>query len=134
MCCSVGWLLLSNILKPDERVEARVYDALKGKKHLLLDVREKVQFDICNLEGSINVPFSALQGKALVDGDMEWIPSDLPDDVPIYLVCRLGNDSQIITQKMKEAGFDKNGRRYIGDIKGGLKAWREQVDSSWPEY
>jgi adenylyltransferase/sulfurtransferase len=123
-----------NILKPDERVQAQVYDELKRKKHLLVDVREKVQFDICNLEGSINIPFSRLQGKSLADGEVGWIPGDLPDDAPIYVICRLGNDSQVITRKLKEGGFDKNGRRYIGDIKGGLKAWKEQVDASWPEY
>jgi adenylyltransferase/sulfurtransferase len=49
------------------------------------------------------------------------------------VVCRLGNDSQVVARKLKESGLDKNGR-YIGDIRGGLKAWKEQVDSSWPEY
>jgi adenylyltransferase/sulfurtransferase len=125
-----------NILAPEERVEAREYERRKGKEHLLVDVREKVQFDICSLEGSINVPFSTLQGARVGDGVQErpaWIPEPLPPDAPIYVVCRLGNDSQVVARKLKESGLDKNGR-YIGDIKGGLKAWKEQVDSSWPEY
>jgi adenylyltransferase/sulfurtransferase len=122
-----------NILGPDERVEAREYEKEMGKEHLLVDVREKVQFDICSLEGSINVPFSTLQGAGRDEGRPAWIPESLPLDAPIYVVCRLGNDSQVVARKLKEKGLDKNGR-YIGDIKGGFKAWKEQVDSSWPEY
>ncbi|PVH85785.1 molybdenum cofactor synthesis protein-like protein [Cadophora sp. DSE1049] len=132
-----------NILTPEERIEARQYhdlffsDKNKKKEHLLLDVREKVQFDICNLPNSINVPFSALQGnKPVASAESEkpvWLPHGLPDDAPIYVVCRLGNDSQVVARKLKESGLGKEGR-YIGDIRGGLKAWREQVDGSWPEY
>lgn len=127
------------ILGPEERIEAKEYERLKkekGSDHLLVDVREKVQFDICNLEGSINVPFSSFQGSHATAVEIEkpnWIPQTLPADAPIYVVCRLGNDSQVVTRKLKERGLDKGGR-YIGDIKGGLKSWKEEVDSSWPEY
>jgi len=62
-----------------------------------------------------------------------WVPETLPPDAPIYLVCRLGNDSQVVARKLKDSGLDKDGR-YIGDIKDGLKAWKEQVDCSWPDY
>ncbi|CZR51019.1 related to molybdenum cofactor biosynthetic protein [Phialocephala subalpina] len=128
-----------SILGPEERVEAREYETIrkeKGAGHLLVDTREKVQFDICNIEGSINVPISTLQGNRALAAEGElpsWLPETLPPDSPIYVVCRLGNDSQVVTRKLKESGLDKNGR-YIGDIKGGLKAWKQQVDSSWPEY
>lgn len=127
------------ILKPEERIEAKDLKASREEqreKHLLVDVREKVQFDICNLEGSINVPFSKVQGTRLGGREKEadWIPKSLPNDAPIYVVCRLGNDSQVVARKLKEAGLDRDGERYIGDIKGGFKSWKEQVDSSWPEY
>lgn len=123
-----------NILRPEERIQASEYTTLKAKEHLLLDVREKVQFDICSLEGSINIPFSTLQGRSLADGEVGWIPENLADDAPIYVVCRLGNDSQVIARKLKDGGWDREGKRWVGDIKGGLKAWKEQVDGSWPEY
>ncbi|KUJ22686.1 uncharacterized protein LY89DRAFT_636901 [Mollisia scopiformis] len=128
-----------SILGRDERIEAKEYAKLKTENrtdHLLVDVREKVQFDICSIEGSVNVPFSSFQGSRFKEGDGKqptWIPQSLPPDAPIYVVCRLGNDSQVVTKRLKESGLNKNGR-YIGDIKGGLKSWKEQVDSSWPEY
>jgi len=120
------------ILQAEERVEAKEYDdvKVKGKEHVLVDVREKVQFDICHLEGSVNVPFSRFQGGKM---DENWIPEGVKEDTPIYVVCRLGNDSQVVARKLKNAGMGSGGR-WIGDIKDGLKAWREQVDSEWPEY
>ncbi|KAG0651098.1 Sulfurtransferase uba4 [Hyphodiscus hymeniophilus] len=122
-----------DVLNPEERISASDFRDLKNKG-LLVDVREKVQFDICSLEGSINVPFSTIQGKTFGEADVGWIPQDLPEDAPIYVVCRLGNDSQVVTRRLKEGGFGHGEKRYIGDIKGGLKAWKEQVDASWPEY
>jgi adenylyltransferase and sulfurtransferase len=136
-----GELAPVDILLPEERISAKKYAELKGngkEEHLLVDVREKVQFDICNIEGSINIPFSEIQGSPMLrsgQGDPpDWLPPDLPPCAPIYVVCRLGNDSQIVTKKFKDIGLDCNGTRYIADIKGGLKAWREQVDGSWPAY
>lgn len=125
-----------SILQPEERIEAKEYRELrKGEgAHVLLDVREKVQFDICNLEGSINVPFSTFQGGRPLAKEGEqpsWLPEKFAPDSSIYVVCRLGNDSQVVTRKLKESGL---GTREIKDIKGGLKSWKEQVDGSWPEY
>ncbi|KAG9236279.1 molybdenum cofactor synthesis protein-like protein [Amylocarpus encephaloides] len=128
------------ILKPEERIEAKEYLELEQdseKTHVLLDVREKVQFDICSLENSINIPSSSFQGtrsSSLQEGKPSWLPETVRADASIYVICRLGNDSQIVTQKLKEAGLDNNGKRAIKDIRGGLKAWKEQVNPSWPEY
>lgn len=127
-----------NILADEERVEASVYaeKKRKGENHLLVDVREKVQFDICSLEGSINIPFSSFSKRKQNEEKEErpaWIPEDLPADAPIYVVCRLGNDSQVVAKRLLDAGLGGEGR-YVGDIKGGLKSWKAQVDDEWPDY
>jgi adenylyltransferase and sulfurtransferase len=136
-----GEVMPVKLLSPEERVSAKDYARLKeaGKKyHILVDVREKVQFDICSIPGSINVPFSSFQGGPVAgfgnEASPDWLPPFLPPCAPIYVVCRLGNDSQVVAKKLKEAGLDENGSRYIGDIQGGFKAWREEVDGSWPDY
>lgn len=65
-------------LSPDERISARDYDQARsgnsdinssavdtadtsrGAQHILVDVREKVQFDLAHLDGSVNIPFSEI--------------------------------------------------------------------------
>ncbi|KAM0274482.1 hypothetical protein ACHAPA_000582 [Fusarium lateritium] len=122
------------LLKPNERVTAKEYDALsksEDKETLLVDVREREHFDLCNLPGSINIPisrFMSARGEATPEG---W-PSDLSPSTPIYFVCRVGNDSQIAAQKLKDVGLGNNGERFIGDISGGIKSWKDTVDPSVP--
>ncbi|KAL1963496.1 hypothetical protein VTN77DRAFT_8077 [Rasamsonia byssochlamydoides] len=146
------------LLSPEERISPREYQPLhlSSEPFTLIDVRDKVQFEICNLENSINIPISTILNEkkrekaeapnaessdsSEQDKDKHW-PSWLPPSVtatdsksPIYVVCRLGNDSQLAVRKLKELGLDRQGERFIGDIRGGLKAWKEEVDPEWPEY
>ncbi|KAK7186303.1 hypothetical protein DPSP01_009307 [Paraphaeosphaeria sporulosa] len=128
------------------RLDVNPFTGLEPSKdsHILVDVREKVQFDLCNLEGSVNVPFSAVTSLPVggrngtaneSDPEAGWV-SELRQhaDKPIFVVCRRGNDSQITVKKMKELGLDNGGQRWIGDIRGGLHAWRDNVDKDFPEY
>ncbi|OTA98498.1 hypothetical protein M426DRAFT_109555 [Hypoxylon sp. CI-4A] len=130
-----------NVLKPDERISASEYNDIFAKdpdrEHLLLDVREKEHFNIASVPGAVNVPFSTLQSRSKpnVDGERsrpEYIPESLPADAPIYVVCRVGNDSQLVTQRLKELGLDGGGGRFVGDIKGGMLAWKHEVDGTLP--
>jgi adenylyltransferase and sulfurtransferase len=127
-----------NLLSPEERITALAYAKEQEKPHVLVDVREKVQFDLCHLEGSLNVPYSGIVGNQRGDGTgvdprlMSLLGDE--DPKPIYVVCRLGNDSQIAVKQFKQLGLDAGGSRWIGDVKGGLKAWREDVDPEFPYY
>ncbi|KAJ5924945.1 MoeZ/MoeB [Penicillium verhagenii] len=156
-----GSASLPPLLGPDERLSPQEYRQLHPKSanrgpeqsssgsHSIIDVRDQTQFGICNLENSINIPISKILAsmpnptdrKAQGDHPDFQMPSWLPQDIvssksndPIYVVCRLGNDSQIAVRKMKDLGLDQNGQRYIGDIRGGFRAWREQIDPDWPDY
>ncbi|KAF2638307.1 hypothetical protein P280DRAFT_471416 [Massarina eburnea CBS 473.64] len=140
-------------LNSDERISAENYAKVrfdvnpftgfepKNDSHILIDVREKVQYDLCNIEGSVNIPYSAVtriparSGNTKSAEDPEWIAElkKLPEK-PVFVVCRKGNDSQITVRKMKELGLDNGGQRWIGDIKGGLVAWRQNVDKEFPDY
>ncbi|KAI1132446.1 adenylyltransferase [Nemania abortiva] len=130
-----------NILQPDERISATHYRSIlengAEKKGLLLDVREKEHFDVANIPGAISVPFSTFQARsrATPNGEapqLNWLPEDVASDAPIYVVCRVGNDSQLVTKKLKDMGLDRDGERFIGDIKGGMKAWKLEVDGTMP--
>ena len=142
-------------LSPSERISVDNYAKIRLDKnpftgmepskdsHILVDVREKVQFDLCSLDRSVNVPYSVISrtpGKpsdemAMDTDENNWV-SELRShpDKPIFVVCRLGNDSQLTVKKMKELGLDLGGQRWIGDIRGGLRAWREKIDADFPDY
>ena len=134
------------VLRPDERVDAKSFSiAQKQDKNdrLVIDVREKTQYDICHLDGSINIPFSEIESSlpslapapdSLRSNTLSSLVYDPSKGDPIYVLCRFGNDSQLAVRKLKEAGFDNNGKRWIGDVQGGLRAWKQDVDPTWPEY
>ena len=137
-----------NLLSSEERVtatqyaEARKNISMTERQHRLIDVREKVQFDLCHLFGSINIPFSRLQtldAQAVDHDTLEMIDEvknviGVESKEPLVVVCRLGNDSQVAVRKFKELGLDEGGRIWVGDVEGGLKAWRRDVDPSFPDY
>ncbi|XWX02366.1 hypothetical protein V2A60_010403 [Cordyceps javanica] len=145
------------LLKPTERVRASEYARVaadRASPHLLIDVREREHFGLSSIPGAVNVPISQLMrarvgggggggsgsgsglaadaAEAQVAAAPNWMPADLPHSAPIYVVCRVGNDSQVAAQKLKELGLDRNGERFVGDIDGGLRAWREDVDPTLP--
>ncbi len=132
------------ILDDEERVSVQEYNALRsaGVKHILYDVREKAPFSICYLDRSINLPFSKQQSRldypngasnaASAKDEGEISGTEAFSTVPIYVICRLGNDSQHVVRRMKESGWDLDGKRSIKDIRGGLRAWKEEVEQDWP--
>ena len=142
-----GTLSPINILHKDERVEAQeLKNAIDTRKkpYIILDVRDKTQFDICNLPGSVNIPIASIEAITVppVTGrntgtDKDQLATSLEclhPDASIYTICRLGNDSQLAVRKLKSLGYDNNGKRWIGDVKGGYRAWKQQVDPNWPDY
>jgi len=90
----------------------------------IIDVRPRIEFGICQLPGSISIPL----------GDLVADPaSHLPANGAVkstYVVCRLGNDSQIAANALREQSSGTE----IMDLIGGLKAWTQYVDPNFPVY
>ncbi|KAI9739573.1 MAG: Urmylation protein [Cirrosporium novae-zelandiae] len=131
------------LLSEEERVSAEQYSEQRKHQqaHLLIDVREPAQFSICHLDNSINIPWSSFQSHTLGAAKEtrneelpQWMPDFLQQDSPIFVVCRLGNDSQLAVHRLKQMGLDMGGNRPIKDIEGGFRKWKEKVDHTWPEY
>ena len=150
-----------NILPNTDRISATEYskihhEARQGQvqAHILIDVREKPQFDICHLQHSLNIPFSIFSTELekqteppsprddsttpsdplpLLQKIMQHSPPETP--IPIYILCRFGNDCQLAVQKMKSWAQSSGRKEFqIRDIRGGLEAWRNEVDPDFPEY
>ncbi|KAL2126688.1 hypothetical protein VTI74DRAFT_392 [Chaetomium olivicolor] len=138
--CSVPTAKTS--LPAEERITAAEYHAARERgelpEHILVDTREKEHFSFGSIEGAVNVPFGKLLMKAAAikrdgrDGE-EILPDGASDGrKPIFVVCRRGLDSQETVEKLKELGLDNGGKRKIMDIVGGMKAWKEEVDPTFP--
>eukprot|EP00042_Codosiga_hollandica_P058129 m.872191 g.872191 ORF g.872191 m.872191 type:complete len:362 (+) comp59775_c1_seq6:2664-3749(+) len=102
---------------------------------VLVDTRPRVQFDICALPRSRQIPLSQLDD---VDTQKELraslgSPGESSADLwPLYFVCRRGNDSQIAVRKMQMSGlFDGV---VVKDVVGGLAEWAACVDPEFPVY
>ncbi|THV73555.1 hypothetical protein D6D28_03190 [Aureobasidium pullulans] len=94
---------------------------------VILDVRDPTQFELCNLPSSINLPWQGLSIRLREDPQ---VMEDLKDR-DVLVVCKLGNDSQLAVQMLEAAN---PGIRSLKDVKGGFRAWRNEVDPEWPDY
>ncbi|KAH6619439.1 hypothetical protein B0J18DRAFT_244509 [Chaetomium sp. MPI-SDFR-AT-0129] len=129
-------------LPPERRITAVAYHAARGKGelpgHILVDTREKEHFSFGSLEGAVNMPFgrflmNAAAVKRSGGSARDLLPTEAADgDAPIFVVCRTGQDSQETVEKLRELGLDNGGQRKIVDIMGGLRAWKQDVDPTFP--
>ncbi|KAJ7702413.1 hypothetical protein B0H17DRAFT_923597 [Mycena rosella] len=110
---------------PDHRISVKDFGkALEadGDDVLIIDVRPPTEFGICSLPGSINVPLNELTAN----------PNACLAKRQMFIICRLGNDSQIAASSLRET---KHGEEcVVRDVIGGLRAWTRHVDPTFPVY
>lgn len=93
-----------------------------GQPLTLVDVRERVEKQIADLPevGQLRIPMGELGARlnelAEIDG-------------PVILYCRSGSRSGRATVALRARGFDN-----IWNLKGGLLAWKDEVDPSIQAY
>ena len=84
----------------------------------LLDVRERNEDELCNLDGQL-IPLGELPARA----------SELNREDEIIVHCKMGGRSANAVQFLREMGFDK-----VFNMRGGIAAWSEQIDPDVPKY
>ncbi|KAK8846792.1 hypothetical protein IAR55_005880 [Kwoniella newhampshirensis] len=95
---------------------------------VLIDTRPAVEFGICAVPGSTNIPLP----------DILKNPSSLPRASETIFICRKGNDSQLAVEALRrelsraESSDDQKSR--VRDVRGGLLAWNREVDQHFPIY
>ncbi|GAB3487568.1 adenylyltransferase/sulfurtransferase MoeZ [Nocardiopsis coralliicola] len=93
----------------------------RGDDFQLVDVREKNEYEIVSIPGSVLIPKGEfLNGEAF---------AKLPQDKPVVLHCKSGARSAEALAALKGAGFAD--AVHVG---GGVLAWINQIDPSLPEY
>ncbi|EJF56497.1 hypothetical protein DICSQDRAFT_150395 [Dichomitus squalens LYAD-421 SS1] len=114
--------------KPDSRVRAQELKRIlenRASSVRVLDVRPRTEFGICHLPGSMNIPL-----KELLANPSQWDKESMVDDREVYIVCRLGNDSQLAVDAFRNVGQEG----VVKDLVGGLRAWAKEVDRNFPIY
>ena len=77
---------------------------------IILDVREQWEYDQVHVPGVRLIPLGELEARA----------AELPDDVPIYVICRSGNRSLEASDILLEAG-----KQDVRNVQGGILAWQQ---------
>ncbi|KAG2110302.1 uncharacterized protein F5147DRAFT_575040 [Suillus discolor] len=113
----------------DGEPESRIYvKELKSVfesniNHTIIDVRPRTEFGICRLPRSTSVPLNILLANPA-----PHLPSD--KSCRVFVLCRLGNDSQIAADAIR--AIDSN--LIVKDVIGGLRAWSNEIDPTFPVY
>ena len=88
---------------------------------ILVDVRESFERDIADLPevGQLRIPLAEVPGRS----------GEIPRDREVVLYCRSGSRSGSAVQFLRAQGFES-----VVNLKGGVLAWREDVDPSLTAY
>jgi molybdopterin/thiamine biosynthesis adenylyltransferase/rhodanese-related sulfurtransferase len=85
----------------------------------LIDVREPHEYEICRIQGSKLIPVSEIPNRV-----NEF---SLTDEYVFH--CHTGVRSALAVSLLRQLGFKK-----LRNLKGGIDAWAEEVDTSVPRY
>ena len=116
------------ILENDElTIQPAAYrDVLtSGQPHVLLDVRGRPQARLVSFAHAKNIPFGELENRL-----NEVV--DLSDNgkMPVYVMCRRGNDSQRATALLQQ----RLPYLQVRNVWGGVEAWHHLIDPQFPLY
>lgn len=85
-----------------------------GEEHIILDTREKDEFDEGHIPGAILIPYTEIESKA---------EETLPDkDKLIFVYCRSGRRSKIAAESLAKLGYT-NVKEF-----GGIIDWPYEVE------
>lgn len=113
---------------------------LLSSNHLLVDVRDGLQFDILHFRHALHAPLKELRNPdsplwSTLEGKIQCCQekSDSADPLPVVVYCRRGVSSRAAARLMQERWASRCDLRVL-DLLGGLEQWSRALDSSLPIY
>jgi hydroxyacylglutathione hydrolase len=91
-----------------EQLDARTAAARAGEGALLLDVRERAEWNAGHAPGAMHIPYEDLRERT----------HDLPLDRPIVAYCASGVRSSLAASILEASGHE------VANLRGGFSAWR----------
>ena len=92
---------------------AQLVQLVNNENAVIVDVRDKGEFDSGHIVDSINIPFSSLETRA--DELNKY------KDKPLVLTCKMGQHAGSAGTLLKKKGFEN-----VSRLKGGIAEWRGQ--------
>ena len=92
---------------------AQLVQLVNNENAVIVDVRDKGEFDSGHIVDSINIPFSSLETRA--DELTKF------KDKPLVLTCKMGQHAGSAGTLLKKKGFEN-----VSRLKGGIAEWRGQ--------
>ncbi|MFQ6010669.1 MAG: molybdopterin-synthase adenylyltransferase MoeB [Nitrososphaerales archaeon] len=117
--CGVGTASQEGSSSPDTSVEELKSRLDKKEDLVILDVREPVEYEICNLPNSTLIPLGQLPDRV----------NELNTSDEIVALCHMGTRSAQAVQFLSGLGFKK-----IRNLRGGINAWATNIDTEMPKY
>jgi rhodanese-related sulfurtransferase len=106
-------------MSQDLDVQALSARLKQGESPVLLDVREKWEYDIAALPNAKLVPLGTLQqATPTLDRNADYV---------VY--CHHGGRSAMAAQWLRAQGFAQ-----VANLEGGIDAWSLEIDASVPRY
>ena len=94
-------------------------DCLVDDEVTLVDVREKWEFDICQIKGAILIPMGEITENYV----------NLNKDKKIALYCHSGIRSMHVADFLLSKGFQS-----LANLQGGIDAWAQEIDTTVERY
>ena len=92
---------------------------LEKAQPLLVDVREPWEFDICNIDGSVNIPMGQVpQQLAAIDAADEAV-----------IICHHGIRSQQVIHYLESQSVEN-----LINLDGGVDGWAREIDTDMALY
>ncbi|EPR12154.1 CoA-disulfide reductase [Ruminiclostridium papyrosolvens] len=115
---NVAGFTASNILKNNCSIfHWNEVDSINKDNGVLLDVREREEFQLGTINGAVNIPLDELRSRL----------HELPKDKTIFIFCQVGLRGYLAARILTQKGFDAR------NLSGGLKTYRMAVEKQTNE-
>lgn len=91
----------------------------QNNKPIILDVREKWEYDICHINESVHIPMGQIAERK--------VELNMKDTV--IVVCHHGIRSRMVAKFLEDSGFAD-----VINLNGGIDSWSKEIDQSMPKY
>ncbi len=86
---------------------------------MIIDVREKWEWDVCRIAGAHHIPLRDLPQRR----------DEVPADRPVIFNCHHGMRSMQAVSWLRQQGYGN-----VTNLHGGIDLWSQEIDSSVARY